>query len=447
MAIVLPEGIYPSQQKGVEVLHEALLTYLATDSFDEPTVVNIKGGAGAGKSWTTVNALIPTVISTVDDYMKNGKGSKFYGSICMTTTTHQANSVIAKELALAGVTSIDVSTIHSFLAIVPWTGSCISNPPQFKDCGYKLQETMPSGAKGIVFVDEAFRICPNLWAIMQYLYPNYLWICTYDPYQTPPVGYNSSPIDDLDVPEATFTESPRFVNSGELAKLVTALRITVSESQHDYMNTFNKFVNKAYTLTSAKEYGSIIREAIANQAPLPEDYLMVCGTRKQAANYNNAIHRIRRDSGQDIFMSGDPITVEYVIGSQDTPIVQLLRRERKFLAEFIPFDAKGAGKNQDIFKLFHRVYRYKESNTYIVPLFSANEKPPFKLYRECASRGIILIGIRLNFARTVHTAQGMTVPNVFIDINSICAWSNHDMRRRLLYTGASRCSGTLKVVE
>lgn len=443
MSIILPDGIYPSQQQAVETVYDALCHYLNTAEFDEPTVVNVNGGAGAGKSWTTVNALIPTVLST----LKEPQYELFkHTLVAMTTTTHQANSVINRELAEANI-ALEVSTIHSFLGITPWTGTCTSNPPQFKDSGYKLLEPIPRGIRGIVFVDEAFRICPNLWAIMRYCYPNVLWICTYDAYQTPPVGYNSSPIDDLDVPKATLTESPRFLNSGELAKLVTAMRIAVSESQPNYMDTFLSFADKAYTFGSRKEYGSIIRQAITNNEPLPQDYLMVSGTRKQSANYNNAIHKIRRDAGQDIFKVGDPITVEYVLGSQDPPIVQLIRRQREFLASFTPFDSKGAGKNHDILKNFHGVYRYKESNTYIVPIFSATAAPPYKLYRECAKRGIIIIGVRLNYARTVHTAQGMTVPNVFIDIGSICAWSNHDMRRRLIYTGVSRCSGVLKVIE
>ena len=224
MALVLPQGIYPSQQVGAETVHAALLNYLNEPYKDEPQVVNVVGGAGAGKSWTTINSLLPTVIDTLAE---SKHALLKHTVIAMTTTTHQANSVIEAELENAGIHSVSVATLHSFLQLIPWTGTCTSNPPLFKDCGYKLT-AIPNTTPVIVFVDEAYRICPNLWAIMQYMRPTALWICTYDACQTPPVGYNSSPIDDLDVPKAVLIESPRFVNSGELAKMVTALRKTVS---------------------------------------------------------------------------------------------------------------------------------------------------------------------------------------------------------------------------
>lgn len=438
MALVLPQGIYPSQQVGAETVHAALLNYLSEPYKQEPQVVSIVGGAGAGKSWTTINSLLPTVISTLAE---PEYAAYRYMTVSMTTTTHQANSVIDEELANAGFDSVSVSTLHSFLQLIPWTGTCTSNPPQFRDCGYKLT-AIPNSTPAIVFVDEAYRICPNLWAIMQYLRPYVLWICTYDACQTPPVGYSSSPIDDLDVPKATLIESPRFVNSGELAKLVTELRKTVSESNPDYVNIFSKFKDKAYTYADRKEYGTIVRDAVTNNEVLPPHTLMVCGTRKQACKYNNAIHKLRKAANLDIFKENDPILVEYVIGSQDTPLVSTIRRERKFTAEMVVPEVI-----PNVLKKFPYAYRYASTSIYIVPMFDATTPPPYRLWKDCAKDGVIIIGIRLNYARTVHTAQGMTVPNVYVDLSSIFAWSNHDMRRRLLYTGASRCSGTLKVVE
>lgn len=436
MTMTVPEGSYPSQQAAIELVHTELLSYIAQP---KTKVVNIVGGAGAGKSWTTINGILPTLLNTLSEHNLR------HFALEMTTTTHQANTVIMDELLKVKL-PISVSTIHSAMGIIPWTGSCASNPKQFINCGYKLNRN-PSLSYGVVLVDEAFRIDPSLWAIMQYLCPNVMWLCIYDAYQTPPVGHSSSPIDDLDAPKAILTESPRFINSGALAQLVTAMRKTVSEQQSDYMDTFHSFAGIAYTTVDRKEYGAVIRNAINTDTPLPLEHLMVCGTRKAACNYNNAIHKLRIQADKPIFHDSDPILLEGVIGAQEPHVAVLIRQGRTWLPEAKPYTAVAGSDLAGILKRFPYVYRYAETNTFIIPTFSSTDTLPYKLWKACIAENVILVMVRLNYTRTIHTAQGMTVPNVYIDLPSISAWSNHDMRRRLLYTGASRSSLNLKVIQ
>lgn len=443
MAISIPEGALPTQVKGIELVHESLIKYL-DNNLEHVAGVNIVGGAGAGKSWTTINGILPTVFSTLDDstdYM-----IKFMG-VYVTTTTHQANNVISAELTDAGLAErAGVSTIHSHLRIKPWSGTCRNNPDQFRDCGYSIND-IPNPNRMIILVDEAFRIDPNLWAVMQYLRPNAFWINTYDAYQTPPVGFNTSPIDELDIPKTVFKESPRFTNAGSLAQLIVALRKCVSDNKIEYMDIFESFKDVAYEVVDRRDYGKAIREAVANNSGLPNDTLMVCGTRKAATRYNNAIHKLRGQAGHPLFEPNDNILLEWVVGAQESQLIDSLRRDRVFLPSFQPFIPTITTKGYELLKKFKYLHSTGVQNTYLVPLFEANSPAPYKLYRDCVDAGIIIIGIRLNYARTVHTAQGMSVPNVYVDVTSIKQWANHDMRRRLLYTGASRCSGVLKVVE
>lgn len=445
MHITIPNEALPSQVRGIEAVASTIAKYLEDRTLDETLhAINVVGGAGAGKSWTTINGLIPTVMGAI-------KGCQHFMDmhmpIYLTTTTHQANDVIQSELIEAGYAdSIPVSTIHSHLRIKPWSGTCTSNPPLFQNCGFKMND-LPNSTRMVIFVDEAFRIDPDLWAVMRYLRPNCLWINTYDAYQTPPVGYNSSPIDDLEVDKVVLTESPRFTNAGELAKCIVAMRKCVSEQTLEYMDVFDSFKDVAYTVVPRKEYGNIIRNAVANKEPLPDDTLLVCGTRKATTQYNNFIHKLRKQDDQEILQPRDNILVEWVVGAQESPTIDILRKERRFLHEFVSTSVAKDSKLYPILGKYPYLYQAATKNTYIVPLFSADAKPPYKLYKECTRLGIILIGIRLNYARTVHTAQGMSVENVYMDLASIKQWANHDMRRRLIYTGGSRCSGTLKLVE
>ena len=407
------------------VAHAEFCSWLTTQN-TVPFVIG--GGAGSGKTFTLMNLILPALIATRAPFV-------------LTSTTHQANQMLEANLLESSESGEPPSTLHSMLGLQPTTQQQLRNPKGFERCGYKMRVKLPSNERFVLVVDEAYRIDKVLYDIMIFLYPYARLVLIGDPFQVPPVGEQQSHIELIDKVEVLLLESPRFTEGGTLGSVVTALRKAVANNEKDYWNLLP--ADDAHIELVKKSYvRDMVNALVDSGEPIADtEIAILCGTKKGEFAHNNYILNRREKAGQSLINYGEAYTVDTVIEAnfeEQSETVSALRKERQFgsllmLAEWV--DCK------------YGIYAQVDPLTVVIlvtPWATSSANEDFmKLVANCRRKGHDIVFIRLNIARTIHLAQGLTTKIALLDRDTINKWANHNMRRRLLYTGVSRAATKL----
>lgn len=408
--------------------HTTLCEWLNTNE-TKPLIIG--GGAGTGKTYSLMNLLIPALIQSSRSFV-------------LTATTHQANDMLLANLIKSPTNALIDSpiTLHSMLGLQPTTRTQLRNPKGFELCGYKLRITQPDKYNhSILVIDEAFRIDRNLYEILKYLLPNVRLILIGDPFQVPPVGEQQSYVEELDCVRVTLEEAPRFINGGILGSVVTSLRLAVANKTNDYWSILPKNDPNISEVKKSAVRARVNALVDSGEPILDSDVVILCGTKKAEFSHNNYILNRREQAGHSLFNYGEAYTVDTVIESSfedQTDAVGALRKERQFgktLMTAIWTDCK------------YGIYSKIDPTTVVIlltPWATSTVNDDFmKLVANCRRKSHDIVFLRLNIARTIHLAQGLTSHLALMDRDSINKWANHNMRRRLIYTGVSRAANTL----
>lgn len=387
----------------------------------------LKGGAGSGKTYVTMNSFLPTLKNLKLDFI-------------LTATTHQANEMLTANISSLVEYEPPV-TIHKLLGLVPWNGRAYKNPDPFKDCGYKLIQEPNWLFRGILLIDEAFRIDDTLLTLIGYLVPNARLVFIGDPYQTPPVGFSKSVVDDItDATVVTLREAPRFINGGKLNQTVKFLREAVENQQTEVLRNLPKN-SEGIKQVQRSLVQQKLNSFIQNNQPISDsDFVILCGTKKGEYGYNNYIMQQRKKANFPIFNENESFTVETVIThhySSCAEASQNLRKMRRFKKQLMLHAWKESP--------YGLTTMYIDALVVLVtPWAKKSIGSNFKsLCAQARKNGKDIVVLRLNIARTIHLAQGLTCKSVYLDLKTVMRWRMPDMRRRLVYTGVSRASKEL----
>lgn len=139
--------------------------------------------------------------------------------VTVAAPTHKAAGVIADKLADAGVTGVEVQTIHSLLGLT-------LAPDMENDTGGRVLVSPEAGkgklTKGLVICDEASMVGTVLKEHIDRTPPSVRWLFVGDLAQLPPVGEGVSEL--LDEPDAVLETVLRQARGSEILNLATAIR-------------------------------------------------------------------------------------------------------------------------------------------------------------------------------------------------------------------------------
>lgn len=425
-----------------EVGRDVLFGWLHDPYMKKPLIV--KGSAGSGKSWFTANIISPLLTENV----------KLLNTISYCATTNQACDSLYKQ-------GLDATTIHSYLGIVPYDRKCLFNPVELQDAGYKLGRKVPMLAPVTIVIDEAYRLDTNLLKIINFLYPRARLILIGDPFQTPPVGLTHSPIEDIDHVTIRLDETPRFLDGSALSSLVSNYRKAVEFKEKDYTSYLPTKDTGDVTWTSRLELKEQIDKRIKDEDSFDyTKFSIMAGTNKVVNSYNNYIMKTRASLGKPPITKEDPITIEASVGYGNYPVSNPVRQtkrlpyamtkdsvalETKFLRSLLnKEDIQFVSKLGYVYQCHTNSVILVRSHTSVEKLSSGQLT---RLWKIASKHSVQFTIVRLGIVKTIHLAQGITSKEVFLDVGSIIKWANHDMRRRLLYTGISRCSERLHLMR
>lgn len=407
----------------------------------------LRAGAGRGKSWTTLNGFIPALIN---------KGKSFD---IVATTKQACDSLVS---LLGSGSSLNPMTLHSFLGCIPTTKDIVwGNPKQFRKSKYFLKNQIVVENSNILLVDEAFRVEQELLDIIDYLMPNKRIVWIGDPFQTPPIGFSKSPVEDLKSRTVTLYESPRFKRFSPLADLVNNLLMAVQFEEKNYLDLLPSENTEGINLVPKKHLQIELNKRLVSGNAI--DYREMCilsATRKKTDDYNNYCVKVRAKVGLPIIHQSENIVIDTAIAEDRNPTLYWLRTNNKLpvlkatkqlhddAVNFIK--SRAVGHTSTLLKVATPLCVEGNCIIYLLTgdggkgLSGSQMKNLWAIRREL---GINFIFIRLSIAKTIHLAQGITSPDVYIDMESVARWHDDDMKRRLYYTGISRCSSNLYLMR
>ena len=380
----------------------------------------------SGKTYTLMNLIMPELMARRADFI-------------LTSTTHQANQMLTANLLATTKEGEPPSTLHSFLGLQPTTQKQLRNPKGFEQCGYKMRNKFPSRETFILVIDEAYRIDRTLYEIIIYLFPMARLVLIGDPFQVPPVGEQRSYLEEIQTERVLLLESPRFINGGSLGRVVTDLRLSVESNSNNYWDIITSVDDAHIQKGSRSGTRTLVNDLVDTNQPIKDsEFVLLSGTKKGEAAYNDYIMRRRGDAGHDLVHAGEPFTIETVIEAsyeEQSDSVAALRKQRQFDHRMI---------NADWEACKYGLYTQYDANTVLIlitPWATRTAHQDFiKLVANARKKGHDIVFMRLNIARTIHLAQGLTSQLVLLDSDTVQKWANHNMRRRLLYTGTSRAA-------
>lgn len=407
----------------------------------------LRAGAGRGKSWTTLNLLLPMAV----------QGKRPDQACTVLATTNQACDSLSKLLE-KGTNPIGVTTLHKYLGCSPSTKQeVMTNPKGFEKCGYFMANTLPRYNDDIIFIDEAFRIDQTLIEIMDYLLPSSRFVFIGDPYQTPPIGLSNSPIEDCKSTVVTLNETPRFKQFSPLSELVDNFLLAVQFEEKEYLSLIPQKSDTGISVIPKKDLQTVLNTYLFSKGSIDyTEFCILAATRKQVDAYNNYCIQTRAKAGLPVVKQTDPIVIDTVIGHNSDSTLHWIRNVNKIpqkeatkgtYAETLNFIKDRAAKYADFLSTVATPVM-REGNC-IIYLLSGdggkglNGTKLRQLWAIQKELGISFVFVRLSVAKTIHLAQGITSSNVYVHMESILKWHDDDMKRRLLYTAFSRCSDNL----
>lgn len=367
--------------------------------------------AGTGKTFLTKHFITEIFPNYKDEY------NNFY----LTATTNRA----ASELFEA--TGIETYTIHSLLKLTLLndynTGETNLVPKGNVDA-YELP------TNSIVLVDECSMINKQLYNFLLTRTFNCKIIFIGDDKQLAPVKETLSPSFKTGVTNHRLTKVMRNNNVPELQELCSTLRDLVETK--DFKTISVRGNAKVYTLEDKEEYRDLIKTHFAEPSL---DKRILAYTNNTCINYCNYIFKNRGYT--EYLNEGEYYTVNNVVklrdeilfvGDTEVKLCEFLDEKNICGLDLITCELK-YGKRHLTVNVPRDYNQYAQ-----VLKFLAKQKDwrnYFKLKEEVAD-------LRCRDASTVHKAQGMTLKEVFIDLDDLGTCKSHDTFARLLYVAVSR---------
>lgn len=410
---------------------------------DRPKHLILKAGAGRGKTFLLAN-------------MHNNTLSPFHTSlrkhfpfVAYTATTHVAIEQLINQSIVDTLTP-EVSTLHSALGISPSTNSYMKstrNPSKFANSSYLFSNTLSNThMKGLLIVDEAYRIDEELYNIMVYRYPNMCFLFLGDPFQTPPVGSSVAYIETIPDDEKEVFElvHPMRFKGDDLSDTVENLLLATKFQEPSWYDVLPPKDQTGDVCWKKYSYAQSFLNARCGSDLATQNFSFVCGTRKAADYFNKYIVDTRKKNQQcEVYTKETPIT-EYTFNFKKEGFEAVSYPE--ILNNFL---ANPMVKTADKKKL--KLLTTDNGKEYLFIIGDEGKglsgASLSVLHGLCRKYNNLAYIFRMNIAKTIHTAQGITSEVVFVDMPSIKRWQDVDMRRRLTYTAASRSSTELYFLE
>ena len=420
---------------------KAMAEIMASIAVRKPHLLT--GFAGAGKTLLTQVLAVELRAKRLD--------------VVLSAPTHKAVAVLARKLRAAGIADEDVPcvTIHKLLSLKPK----VQRDQQI----FVREKSAQPVVADVVVIDEASMVSADLMKHIRHYLPKAAVLFVGDPAQLPPVGEESS--EAFNVPRKSHLDT--IVRQGAGNPILDAADI-IRRSQGGAADW--SWCKPAM----AKPYGVYVpgdrtdawmRRAFtsAEFAADTERFRYLCWTNARVAQVNARVRRwIYGDNIPTPFMPGEralfraPLVVDesVLFNTNDEAVVVSIQADTRML----------------------RVMQSKEDVVWSVPLptwhlalrnDNGGEVEVHMVRDEAAYKAVIaklidemrwreyhrikasLANLQSIYASTVHTAQGSTIRNCFLDVGEMRRWSRSALleSQRACYVGATRPTHALILVD
>ena len=420
--------------------------------------VLVYGAAGVGKSYLMSHYV----------EMLNTSGK----SVIVSCPTNKAKGVMNTFLHDRVGDNLTVNTITSLLSL----------SKSFNDSGgveftKKWKGTRPPSLNDFprdvyIIIDEASMISKRQSEILLEI-PNVI-LFTGDKYQLFPINEFSSHIFASNLPSFEITKMMRTDNK-VLLRIFNSLRIQVaraSKYEVDYIETFAEVYNSTkiqdreafYICGGPKKFRTKIISAIESKLP----YIILCYTRRQAANYNNLAREIEFGKNIDKYVNGERLVFDSFFDEGGSPCytsdeievarVHIELKHSEYFGKSFKVYALLVCNEEEGDTTYYKIHEDDKSKFYsavnakrstlLMPGRRRSKKDKDAMWNEFNSNKRILdTPLVYNYAMTVHKSQGSTYDNVFLDVEDcdMNAHTDSETFTRLVYTGATRASKSLTI--
>lgn len=399
-----------------QAIHDVELLFKS----EEPQVFVLTGAAGTGKT-TVCDAL--------------GKILRPYWC----AMTHKAAAIMSEKVGK------DVVTLARALKL-----------RKFNDLNLGKTEFKAGGdieiPNRVVGIDESSMMDKyNFQMVKERLVPNHHVLLIGDMFQLPPVDEELSKVFQMDVPMFHLLEPVRFDAGSGIDRTATAVRNALEHST-PHIEGMREILRecKDVEFVSSEEAAPMLIEAF-KQAEDVDDVRMISFTNARVEQYNYHLKKaVTGDADKikagDILMANAAYS-EYIDGEE----VMLLQNNQSVRVRNVEeVEHLGVPAYRVTIELGKRVYMPQNLKQYLAHVETLRTKalthPKGSADRRHAFRAMFefkdaFADLRLNYAQTVHKAQGSTYQWCFFDLNRLDTDST--LGRRLLYTGITRAAKRL----
>lgn len=381
-------------------------------------------------------------------------------SVVLSATTHKAVAVLAAKINQAGIDGVECVTIHSLLSLKPQA--------QGDRLVFQRSKFADPVSADVVVIDECSMIDEALMQHISRHLPNSFVLFVGDPAQLPPVG---------EVESLTFSTPRRshlatIVRQGAGNPILAAAN-TIRESQGtakmdwSWLKSVHEKPLGVYLPADPDQW---MRRAFTSAGfeQNPDSFRYLCWTNDRVAQVNNKI-RIWR-YGANIptpFMPGErtlirsPVVIQgntLLSTNEEADVISIERDSIEYFPEtyhsILPWVADLATWRVELRKQGGEVvtvHMVRDDSAYNAILARITDEA-----RICSDRWGDLHSFKSSLARlqsvyalTVHTSQGSTFVNAFVDVGDIRrrAKSNVLETQQLLYVAATRPTHALMLVN
>lgn len=393
----------PSQQRAFDVLDEFCKSEVSKDKNKNEIILT--GSPGYGKSFLIKE-------------LKN----KFSNIVICATTNKAANLI-------NGV------TIYSFLGLTlkdDYTqGKSVIN---YDNAQYVHDE--------IVVVDECSMINKELFYAMHTYMQQCKIIYVGDYYQLPPVNNDDFSIFNLGIKMLELTEPCR-TDKEDILKLINTLKSGI-----DNQSVYRDFTqsDNIKIIDSEEELNNLLKDF-----DFKTDKCLSY-TNKNVESQNYRIRELQNKShrfGKDDYIVCKSAVPAFIDGHNYLTKIESVSRIVKVISDKKDDCSTIKLSNGGIFKAFLVPFKYTE-NLKTLAKIAKDEKNPVERKKKWGKYFDFknhVLDIRDIYASTVHSAQGSTYNNVYIDLKDLFICTKKEELARLLYVAVSRAKNNIYLIN
>lgn len=392
---------------------------------DSKKYFTLTGGSGRGKS-TTVKALLE-LTENMSNLINVITSSIEDSPIALTATTKQAATVLGNKC------DKPATTIHGLLKIYPKTDFTTGEQYLIKNKNFKPKEN------SIIFLDEASMEGKRLYELINTNTHRCKVVRIGDRYQLPPVGEKEAPCFLNVDPDASMelTIPQRFNSTSPIALLGDAYQQALITGKIPKIENFiDGHVIKHCT---GKQFQSAVDYAF-HEIPDPDQCKILAYQNDTVMEYMQYVRKLQGFSGaispgeclssNNTYIGNDE---KIYLSNGETFIVQEIREQEDIHYGLDGYVIKARNHHRNFFVAkdnneLKRVIRRLQSH--------AN-------YRGVHELKNMFIDVRTPYASTVHKAQGMSINDIYIDLNDIGRVKDLNMFLRMMYVAVTRAKNRI----